>query len=113
MDNMKKQNYLEKIPQRNESINWTTDEAKIVTLEIENKGIFNRLAQKFLKKPPITYIHLDKIGSFLWPLIDGKMNITELAKLVDERFGEEAYPLYERLAQYFRILDSYNFIELK
>ena len=112
MANMEKKNYLEKIPVRNESINWTTNEEGVITLEIENKGIFNRLAQKFLKKPPISYIHLDKMGSFVWPLIDGEKDITALAQFVDEQFGEEAHPLYERLAQYFRILESYHFIKL-
>ncbi|MBQ4145184.1 MAG: PqqD family protein [Clostridia bacterium] len=109
---MEKKNYLDKIPVRNEAINWTMDEEGIVTLEIENKGIFNRLAQKFLKKPPVSYIHLDKMGSFVWPLIDGEKDITVLAQFVDEQFGEEAHPLYERLAQYFKILDSYHFIKL-
>ena len=112
MDNMEKKNYLDKIPVRNEAINWTMDEEGLVTLEIENKGIFNRLAQKFLKKPPVSYIHLDKMGSFVWPLIDGEKDITVLAQFVDEQFGEEAHPLYERLAQYFKILDSYHFIKL-
>ena len=112
MDNMEKKNYLDKIPVRNEAINWTMDEEGIVTLEIENKGIFNRLAQKFLKKPPVSYIHLDKMGSFVWPLIDGEKDITVLAQFVDEQFGEEAHPLYERLAQYFKILDIYHFIKL-
>lgn len=109
---MEKQNYLEKIPVRNESINWTVNEEGIVTLEIENKGVFNRLAQKLLKKPPITYVHLDNTGSFVWPLIDGKMDIAALAKKVDEHFGEEAHPLYERLVKYFQILESYHFIKL-
>ena len=30
---------------------------------------------------------------------------------VEERFGQQAHPLYERLARYFQILDSYRFIE--
>ena len=109
---MEKQNYLEKIPVRNESINWTVNEEGIVTLEIENKGVFNRLAQKLLKKPAITYVHLDNTGSFVWPLIDGKMDIAALAEKVDEHFGEEAHPLYERLVKYFQILESYHFIKL-
>ena len=109
---MEKQNYLEKIPVRNESINWTVNEEGIVTLEIENKGVFNRLAQKLLKKPAITYVHLDNTGSFVWPLIDGKMDIAALAERVDEHFGEEAHPLYERLVKYFQILESYHFIKL-
>ena len=104
------ENYLEKIPSRSSMLNWSTDEDGIVTLEIENKGWANRIAQKLFKRPKISYIHLDKLGSFVWPLIDGKTNITELGNLVDEKFGEEAHPLYERLARYFQILDSYHFI---
>ena len=103
-------NYLERIPVHPEGIPWTVDENGIVTLEIENKGAMNRIAQKLLKKPKVSYIHLDKTGSFVWPLIDGKKNITELGKEVDAHFGEEAHPLYERLATFFNILDSYKFI---
>ena len=104
------QNYLEKIPKRSSYIEWKTDKDGIVTLEIENKGWANRIAQKLFKRPKISYVHLDKLGSFVWPLIDGKTSITELGKLVDEKFGEDAHPLYERLARYFQILDSYHFI---
>ena len=103
-------NYLERIPVHPEGIPWKTDENGIVTLEIENKGTMNRIAQKLFRKPKVSYIHLDKTGSFVWPLIDGKKTITDLGKEVDAHFGEEAHPLYERLAQFFRILDSYKFI---
>ncbi len=107
------ENYLERIPCRPASIPWTTDNAGIVTLEIENAGWANRLAQKLFGRPKTSYIHLDTMGSFVWPLLDGEKSITELGKLVDEHFGEEAHPLYERLARYFQILDSYHFIEWK
>ena len=79
--------------------------------ESENTGFFNRVAQKLFKKPKISYVHLDENGSFLWPLLDGDKTITELGVLVRECFGEKAEPLYERLAKYFKILESYNFIE--
>ena len=103
-------NYLERIPKRSSYIEWKTDKDGIVTLEIENTGWANRIAQKFFKRPKISYVHLDKLGSFVWPLIDGEKTITVLGKLVDEKFGEDAHPLYERLARYFQILDSYHFI---
>ncbi len=106
----KAENYLDRKPLRKEGITWKTDDEGIVTLEIENKGVFNFLAQKLLKKPRISYIHLDEMGSFIWPIIDGNMDITQIGVLVDEHFGEKAHPLYERLAKYFQILDSYNFI---
>ena len=109
----KRENYLEKIPKRREEIGFTADSNGIVTLEIENKGIANRIAQKLLKKPKISYIHLDSFGSFVWGIIDGEKDILKLGEAVDEHFGEEAHPLYERLAKYFQILESYGFVEFK
>ena len=103
-------NYLEKIPARPDNIGWETDEDGKVTLSIENKGWANRIAQKFFGRPKVSYVHLDEMGSFIWPLLDGKRNIIELGKLVEDHFGEKAHPLYERLARYFQIMDSYHFI---
>ena len=107
------ENYLEKTPVKNENIQWKQDENGAVTLEIENTGFFNKIAQKFFKKPKVSYVHLDENGSFLWPLIDGEKSILELGVLVKEHFGEKAEPLYERLAKYFQILESYKFIEFR
>lgn len=109
---MKKENYLEKVPKKNESIGWSEKDG-IVTLEIENKGIVNRIFQKLLKKPKISYVHLDEVGSFVWPLVDGEKDIIEMGKAVSAHFGDKAEPLYERLVKYFQILDSYGFISWK
>ena len=111
--NGKSENYLEKIPVKKQGLNWSQDESGAVTLEMENKGAANRIAQKLLKKPKISFIHLDENGSFVWPLIDGEKSILEIGEAVDEHFGEKAHPLYERLSQFFRILEKYGFIEFK
>lgn len=108
---MKNKNYLSQIPKRNETISWKKDDKGIVTLEIENKGVMNRICQKLFKKPKISYIHLDQMGSFVWPIIDGKKDIIKIGEFVEGHFGEKANPLYERLAQYFKILESYGFIK--
>ena len=108
-----RRNYLEKIPQRIEKLSWSVDEEGKVTLEVENKGWANRLAQIFFKRPRVSYVHMDELGSFLWPLLDGEKNIIELGVLVKEKFGKDAEPLYERLARFFQILDSYHFITFK
>lgn len=104
------ENYLEKIPFKNGQINWTEDECGIVTLEIENKGVFNRIAQKLFKKPRISYVHMEEFGSFIWKRIDGKKTVSDLADELKEEFGDKAEPLYERIAKYIGILKSYNFI---
>ena len=107
------ENYLERIPVRRGDITHKTANDGIVTLEIENKGPFNRIAQKLFKKPKISYIHLDEFGSFVWTIIDGEKSIYELATEVDRRFGEKAHPLYERLSKYISILVSYGFVHWK
>lgn len=111
--NVISQNYLEKTPVRTEGIEWSKDEEGVVKLEIVNKGVFNFIAQKLFKRPKISYIHLDEMGSFVWPLLDGEKDIYEIGKLVEAEFGEKANPLYERLATYFRILESYKFVGWK
>ena len=111
--NILSKNYLENIPERMPGIEWSTDDNGLVVLHIENKGAFNKIAQKLFKKPKISYVHLDETGSFIWPLIDGEKNLIELGKEVEARFGEKANPLYERIAKYFQILDSYHFVDWK
>ncbi len=108
--NVINKNYLEKRPVISETIGWDTSNG-IVTINIENKGIFNKLAQKFLKKPKTSYVHLDEFGSCIWQLIDGERDIIKIGELFKEKFGDKAEPLYERLSKYFQILDSYGFIK--
>ena len=112
MSKKNSKNYLEFVPVRQIG-RFSEDENGVITLEIENKGVFNRVAQKLLKKPKISYIHLDEMGSFVWPLIDGERNITDIGVFVKEHFGDKAEPLYERLAKYFKVLESYGFIKFK
>lgn len=91
MRSKQKRNYLDGKPRRREGLTWSEEDGR-VTLAIENTGIWNRLFQKLLKKPKVSYIHLDEMGSFIWPLLDGDKTV------------------YERLAQYVQILESYRFV---
>ncbi len=107
----KNENYLERIPKKNDKFRYTVGEDNLVTLEVDNKGVFNFIAQKLFKKPKVSFVHLDEFGSFVWTKIDGERDIIEIGTLVEEQFGEKANPLYERLAKFFQILNSYDFVE--
>lgn len=109
----KQQNYLDLIPERSPELTWNRDEEGIVVLEVENTGVFNRIAQKLFKRPKYTKVHMEKYGSFLWPLIDGERTVMELADLQKAEFGDEVEPLYPRVVKYIQIMDSYHFITLK
>lgn len=112
MSDNKGKNYLDFIPVPSEKYPYEIKEGA-VTIFQENKGLFNLIAQKLWKKPKVSQIHLDKMGNFIWPLMDGKHTINDIALLIREEFGAEAEPLYERVVQYFRTLNSYGFIDLK
>lgn len=108
---MKKENFLDKKPILKSSLTYRVSEDDIVTLEVENKGFMNKIAQKLFNKPKISYIHLDEIGSYAIICSDGVRDIGEIGSLVYEKFGEKANPLYERLSKFFQVMDSYSFIE--
>lgn len=105
-------NYLDYIPVHSNSILYDIIDGK-VTINKENRGLFNYLAQKLIKKPRVTQIHLDDMGSFIWLLIDGKKTIFDIAQLVKEKYGDAAEPLYDRLVQYFKTLSECSFITYK
>lgn len=106
----KGENYLDRTPLRKEQIAWTEEQGQ-VTLEQPNVGWHNRLAQIFFKKPKISYVHLDELGSFVWPLLDGNHTVGEIGNKLEQQFGEKANPIYPRLCKYIQLLESYQFIQ--
>ncbi len=92
---------------------WSKDEKGKVTLSIENKGKMNWIAQKLFKKPRISYVHLDDVGSFIWNQMDGQTNIEKIAYALGRQFGKKAEPLYDRLLKFCEILESYDFVSYK
>lgn len=107
----KNNNYLERIPKHSKEIVWKRDEEYIV-LQKQNKGFWNSLFQKILKKPETSLIHLDKKGSFIWENIDGKRSIYDIGQKLSEEFGDEVKPLYERLIFYINTLYRCKFIDI-
>lgn len=109
---VKKGNLLDYIPSRDSELGWDQAENGVVTLHRENAGFYNRLAQRFFRRPPVSHIRLEPYGSFLWCKMDGKRSVGELALLLREQFGKEVEPLYPRIGQYLRIMKNNGFIRL-
>ncbi len=110
---LKIKNYLDYIPVHDERHKWRMDENGNITIYVKNTGIFNWFAQKFLGKPKISQIHLEEMGNFIWPLMDGTHSLYEIAQSVHEEFGEKAEPLYNRFVQYVKNLEECGFIYIK
>lgn len=105
------ENYLDIVFQQNNRFHVEESEDGQITIFVENKGAFNRIAQLLFKKPKVSQIHLEEFGNFIWKQIDGKLTVYEISQKVHEHFGEKAEPLIPRLVQYFKMLENYGFIE--
>ena len=106
-----KDNYLDYVYSIKNDLIWTRSESGEVIIDMENKGITNRIAQKFFKRPKVSHITLEGMGSFIFTCIDGTRSVYEIGKLVKEKYGEDAEPLYERLSVYMKRLEELKFIE--
>ena len=104
------ENYLDKIPAICGDLDWMENNG-LVTVVQENKGFYNRLAQKMFKTPEVSNIDLDEFRSFVWLSIDGKNTVFDIGGKVKEEFGEEAEPLYPRLIQFLNVLKEVKYIE--
>ena len=106
----KDHNYLEKVPVRNPEFSWKEDGQGIVTVDMVHKGIFDKLAQKLWVTPKVSHVKLDRFGSFVWKQMDGNRNIIDIGVLVREEFADQAEPLYERLAEFLKMLRDNRFV---
>lgn len=68
--------------------------------------------QRRMRKPCFQ-LRLDKIGSAVWLACDGESTVADIGKRLQERFGEEIEPLWDRLAVFMRQMRSGKLIELR
>ena len=102
---------LDFIPYRSESVKWTTDENGLVVITMENKGIFDLILQKLMKKPKRSYIHLDEKGSFFWLNADGLHTLGEIAEGSAEKFGDASEASIYAAERFLETLCSCKFIK--
>lgn len=102
-------NYLAFVPVRNPDIVFSVDENNLVTLHVEWKGFYHRIAQKFFHKPRVSQIAMDAYGSFVWLQIDGGKDVHQLSLALDAAFQELDKGL-PRLMKFLEILRGHRFI---
>lgn len=104
----KNENYLDYIPVKN--YEWREKKNGRVEVVVPHKGFFPWIAQRVFGKPSVSYIELDEYGTALWLWIDGETTILELSEKLNEKFGEKAEPLLDRLVRFMKILQSNCYI---
>ncbi|ERI89869.1 hypothetical protein HMPREF1982_04134 [Clostridiales bacterium oral taxon 876 str. F0540] len=89
-----------------DNLQYEVDEENIVTiLEKQDHKI-----QKFFRKlkfriPEYKRISLDEYGSYVFLQIDGNNTIKDIGESLEIKYGEKAYPLYERLLLFLKHID--------
>ena len=89
---------LNLVYQIRDDLEYKVDEKNIVTIIKRQDHWVQRFFRKLrFKIPEVTYIKLDAYSSFIFLNIDGNRTVKEIGEIMDEKYGEEAKPLYERL----------------
>lgn len=112
MSKKNSKNYLDFIPVKNPEIESTTDEHNHVTVFIEWKGFYHKVAQKFFRRPRVSDIKLDELGSFVWLSIDGTKDVHQISRELDARFPKMEKSL-SRLIKFLEILHDNHLIHWK
>ena len=112
MKDKNQRNYLDFVPIKNPDIEYQTGDNGKVTVFIEWKGFYHRIAQKFFHRPRVSDIQLDDYGSFVWQAIDDNKDVHQLSKELDARFPNMEKSL-SRLIKFLEILRDNHLIRWK
>lgn len=88
---------------------WEVRKGKVYLIFNHDKAI-ERLARWLVKKPNISDMELDEMGSSVWLMIDDKKSVYDIGQELIRRFGEKCEPAYERLILYLRYLNRRGWI---
>lgn len=105
-------NFLDYVPVR--KVEWEREEnGKVYLIKEKSK---NKLMKKIIdlfNKSQFFNIHLDKLGTSAWLLIDGKRSVYEINEKMKEEFGEDLYQAEQRLCLFFTLLKKNKFVDFK
>jgi len=106
--NTNKDNFMLYIPQKKHK-EWKLKNKKVYLI-FHHDRFAEKLVRWLVRKPYVSDIELDELGSATWQLIDGKSSIHDIALKLTERFGDKCQPINDRLIMYLRYLNKKGWI---
>jgi hypothetical protein len=103
-------NKLLLIPAKNKEKISESVSGGMVEIIIPRDKLLHRIIRIIRNTPEVMRIRLDDRGSYVWQMIDGYRTVEEIGGLLNEKFGERAASIYERLWVFLRILSNNGFI---
>ena len=104
------QNYMDLVFVPKDGIHFSVSEEGGVTVDMENTGFYNRLAQKLFGRPKTSHIALDAYGSALWRLLDGKRSVYKVVLAMQEAFPDEP-DMTKRVVSFLGQLERFGWVE--
>jgi hypothetical protein len=107
----KEDNFLLYIPKKKHEA-WEVRNGKVYLIFHHDK-----VAEKFIrwlvKKPNISDMQLDEIGSEVWQRIDDQKTVYGIGQDLVNNFGEKIEPVYDRLIIYLRYLNKKGWVSFE
>ena len=87
------------------TLEYESNDGTVTILERQDHKIQQLFRRLKVRIPQYKKIELDHYASFVFLHIDGKNPVEKIGELLDERYGGDAHPLYERLLLFMNYLD--------
>lgn len=110
-DKYKDDNFLLYIPSKKHKT-WEVRNDKVYLTFHHDKAV-EKFMRWLVKKPSISDMELDELGSKTWLLIDGEKTVFQIGKDLVQIFGDKIEPVYDRLVMYLRYLNRRGWISFK
>ena len=94
---------MDYVPVKSPGIEYETADNGRVTVFIEWKGFYHKIAQRFFHRPRVSDVKMDELGSFVWLAIDDQKDVHQLSLELGEKFPEMEKSL-PRLIKFLEIL---------
>jgi hypothetical protein len=105
-------NYMDAVFCPNPAIPFTVGDDGLVTLALEHRGFFPKIAQVFFHKPRVSQVHMDAYGSAVWRCLDGKNTVFDVVERMKESFPQEQEDMLKRVVTFLGTLQNNKFILL-
>ena len=73
-------NFMDYVPRRNRNYQYEVDKDGKVTILVKWTGPYHKIATVLFKKPEVSRIDLDEIGSWVWLAMDGHKTVYDLSR---------------------------------
>jgi hypothetical protein len=104
-------NFLLYIPNKKHTT-FEEKKGKVKLIFYHDKAI-EKFSRWLVKKPRVSDVELDEIGSTTWNLIDGKKSVYDISLKLYEKYGERCNPNNNSLVMYLRYMNRKGWISFE